>query len=173
MEQVGIPFSVVVSEAEEIITQTAPDEVVKELALLKAKEVYKEKSGKVIVIGADTIVSIDGKILGKPADEEEAFSMLKCLQGEKHQVYTGVALIIDEPDAIKQVVFAECTHVEMYCMEDDEIRRYIATGEPMDKAGAYGIQGLAAAYVREIEGDYNNVVGLPVAHVYQIIKKYL
>lgn len=166
----GIPFSVLVSEAEEVITKTDPPAVVEELALLKAREVAKRVGPDTIVIGADTIVSIDGEILQKPKDEADAFQMLSKLSGQKHQVYTGVALIEVTPDQPMVSVFCEKTEVTMYPMTKAEIERYIATKEPLDKAGAYGIQGRAAAFVKEISGDYNNVVGLPVARLYQELR---
>lgn len=167
----GIPFSVVVSDTEEVITKEAPDEIVKELALVKAQAVAVKTVEEAVIIGADTIVSIDGRILGKPKDRADAARMLNELQGKTHQVYTGVAVIF--PDNQEVTVFAEKTDVRMYPMTADEIERYIATGEPMDKAGAYGIQGKAAVYIEKIDGDYNNVVGLPVAKLYQKIRQYL
>lgn len=164
----GIPFSVAVSDAEEVITKEAPDEIVKELALVKAQAVAVKTEEEAIILGADTIVSIDGRILGKPKDKADAARMLHELQGRTHQVYTGVAVVVPENQEV--IVFAEKTDVKMYPMTEDEIERYIATGEPMDKAGAYGIQGKAAVFVEKIDGDYNNVVGLPVAKLYQNIK---
>ncbi|MEY8427657.1 Maf family protein [Lachnospiraceae bacterium 46-15] len=171
LTQAGIVFTVKVSDAEEIITENAPDKVVKELALLKAKAVA-ETEEDALVIGADTIVAAEGNILGKPHSREEAFSMLSMLQGKTHQVYTGVALITKEAGKEKQEVFAEKTDVTFYPMTEKEIWGYIDTGEPMDKAGSYGIQGRAAVYIEKISGDYNNVVGLPVAKLYQALKKY-
>ena len=124
-----------------------------------------------IVIGADTVVVHDNKILGKPSDEAEAFRMLKSLAGDIHQVYTGVAMLVyGEDGEAKEICHAERTEVFVHEMSDEEIRNYIASGEPMDKAGAYGIQGKFAAYIDKIEGDYYNVVGLPVAYVYQQLK---
>lgn len=125
-----------------------------------------------IVLGSDTIVSLDGKILGKPADEEEASRMLRLLAGRTHEVYTGVALLTRQNGELREKVFYEKAQVEMYPMSEEEIRSYIATGEPMDKAGAYGIQGRAAIYIKGIAGDYHTVVGLPVARVYQELKDW-
>lgn len=169
LTQAGFSFEVKVSDADEIITEKEPDKIVKELALVKACAVAASET-KALIIGADTIVTVDGKILGKPRDAEEAFSMLSMLQGRTHQVYTGVALITKEEGLQKSHVFSEKTDVHMYPMTEQEIREYIATGEPLDKAGAYGIQGRAAVYIRKIEGDYNNVVGLPISRLYQELK---
>ena len=129
----------------------------------KAKEVAAKCDGS-IIIGADTIVAMEGQILGKPKDRADAMRMLRLLQGKKHQVITGVTVLLG---STKTRSFAEVTDVSLYPMTDAQIERYIATGEPMDKAGAYGIQGRFAAYVRGIEGDYNNVVGLPIGRLYQ------
>ena len=120
-----------------------------------------------LVLGADTVVACDGKILGKPADTEAAAAMLTMLQGRGHEVYTGVTILYEENGERKTLTFHEKTIVHFYPMTDAQIREYVATGDPMDKAGAYGIQGFCARYIRGIEGDYNNVVGLPVGRVYQ------
>lgn len=171
LEQAGFLFEVKVSDAEEIITEKAPAKIVEELALRKAGAVAAAEEDA-LVIGADTIVAISGEILGKPHSREEAFAMLSKLQGKTHQVYTGVALLSKEAGAESRKVFSEKTDVTMYPMTDREIWQYIDTGEPMDKAGAYGIQGRAAIYIEKINGDYNNVVGLPIARLYQELKRY-
>ena len=187
MTQIGIEFEVMISERDEIITSTVPEEVVKELSLQKALEIermlLKECDGDiftkyskegyegVVIIGADTVVSKDGEIMGKPADEEDAFNMLKKLQGDKHMVSTGVALIVIKEGKKDMISFAEDTDVNMFEISDEEIREYIATNEPMDKAGSYGIQGLGAKFISGISGDYNNVVGLPIGSIYQAIRK--
>ena len=163
LQQVGIDFEVQAANVEEITDKTKPDEVVMDLSLLKAKAIADKHPGRV-VLAADTVVAYDGKILGKPSDEEDAFLMLSRLSGNAHQVYTGVA-IVDETGNIN--TFSECTEVVMYENSPELIKKYIATGEPMDKAGAYGIQGKGAVLVKEIKGDYNNVVGLPLAKVYR------
>lgn len=171
LEQIGLSFTIEVSSIEEVITKTVPQEVVMELSALKAVDVKKHIQEDAVVIGADTIVVYDngegGSILGKPKSEEEAFEMLNQLQGNVHQVYTGVTICHG-----KEVMsFYECTKVYVYAMTKEQILNYIKTGEPMDKAGAYGIQGRFAAFVKAIEGDYNNVVGLPVGRVYQELYK--
>ncbi len=127
----------------------------------------------VLVIGADTVVALDGAILGKPEGKQEAYSVLKSLQGRGHEVYTGVTLLYRAAGAQEwvQKCFHERTKVNFFPMEEAEIREYVNTGDPLDKAGAYGIQGFCARYISGIEGDYNNVVGLPVGILYQKIKE--
>ena len=111
--------------------------------------------------------------MGKPKDEEDAFLMLKALQGREHSVITGVTMIFTEPGKEdKKIVFSKETKVWFYSMNDDEIRAYIDTKEPMDKAGSYAIQGLCAAYIERIEGDYNTVVGLPIAEICKVLREY-
>ena len=169
LRQINLEPEIVPSTIEEKITKTEPDLVVMELSEQKAMDVADIYRGtRAVVIGADTVVAYQGRILGKPHSEEEAFEMLSSLQGNTHQVYTGVTIINCETGA--RETFAEQTEVMVYPMEEEEIRNYIATNEPMDKAGAYGIQGRFAAYIRGIHGDYNNVVGLPVGRVYQMLK---
>lgn len=170
LTQIGLEFEVHPAGGEEIITSSDPVEVVKSLAAQKAGAVKEELEAQLpenwLVIGADTIVVYDGKILGKPRDEADAVRMLTMLQGQTHSVYTGVTLLEEG----KQTTFAEETKVTMYPMTEEEIHWYVDTKEPMDKAGAYGIQGLCARFVKEIQGDYNNVVGLPVGRIYQELK---
>ena len=161
---------------EEKITKTEPNEVVEELSYQKAVDVCAKLSAEgkedFVVIGADTVVSCWGEILGKPKDKEDAVRMLRKLQGGSHQVYTGVTLAWKYRNmSAMYATFNECTDVTMYSMTDEEIRKYVDSGEPMDKAGAYAIQGLCAAYIQGICGDYNNVVGLPVGRVVQELKK--
>lgn len=164
LHQVGLEPEIVPSDVEEVITSTRPDEVVMELSAQKAADAASRYQGQpVVVIGADTVVAADGKILGKPKDQEDAVQMIGMLQGQTHQVYTGVTMIF--ADTGEQVTFAEETEVHVYPMTEAQIRSYVATGEPDDKAGAYGIQGCFAAYIQGISGDYNNVVGLPVGRV--------
>lgn len=160
------PFVCRVSAIEEIVTKTEPAEVVCELSRQKAEDVAgKEKEG-VTVIGADTVVACDGKILGKPKDREDAIAMLHMLSGRTHSVFTGVTLCRIRQGKTECESFAEETKVTFYPMKEEEIEAYVDSGDCYDKAGAYGIQSGAAIYVRSIEGDYNNVVGLPVAALY-------
>lgn len=171
LEQIGIRFTVQPSTVVEKITKTDPREVVLELARQKAEDVA-DTVREGTVLGADTIVVLDGRIMGKPADREQAEEMLGSLQGRTHSVFTGVALIRKTAGEEKTLQFAEETKVTMYPMSKEEIRRYVDTGEPMDKAGAYGIQGRCAAFIERIAGDYNNVVGLPAARIYQELKNW-
>lgn len=178
LSQIGMDFEVRVSDASESAVSYEPSELVKELSALKASAVFdqlsKEEKEESLVIGADTVVSLSGSIMGKPKDGQEAVNMLLGLQGRVHQVYTGVTFIFqaDLREAPMKVSFFEKTDVSVYPMSQEEILSYVATGEPMDKAGAYAIQGKFAAYIKEINGDYNNVVGLPIGRLYQEMKKY-
>lgn len=175
LAQIGLDFEVMPAGGEERITCPEPEDIVKELAEGKAGEVFGGlEAGKkegTVVLGADTIVVHRGRILGKPADERDAEKMLESLCGDTHQVYTGVAFCWLEKGQVRKESFYECTSVEVYPATKEEIGDYIKTGDPMDKAGAYGIQGRFAAYIKKIDGDYNNVVGLPVGRVYQEMKK--
>lgn len=175
MKQAGFEFTVIPSTAKEHITEAAPDKLVEELAFLKANDVYQKiksdyKGKDFMVIGADTIVYYDKEVLGKPADEQEAFDMLKMLSDRTHQVYTGVTIILKSDGEKQTYLLHEKTDVTLYPISDFDIKDYIATGDPLDKAGAYGIQGAFAVHIKEIHGDYNNVVGLPIAKLYQAIR---
>ena len=171
LSQAGIPFVVKPSQVEEKITVKEPGQAVEELSLLKCRDIYAQTTGDVAVIGADTVVAAEGRILGKPADKEEAVSMLTMLQGKQHEVYTGVTVLVREEGKENIRTFHEKTEVYFYPMTEEEIRGYVDTEEPMDKAGAYGIQGKSAIFIRQIWGDYNNVVGLPLARLYQECRK--
>lgn len=172
LTQAGIEYTVIPSKVEEKISKTIPSDVVMELALLKAEDVFDRHGDEdCTVIGADTVVVYRNEILGKPGDEEEACDMLSMLSDRTHQVYTGVALVSMENGQKKVRTFYERTDVTFYPVSRGEIAAYAATGDPLDKAGAYGIQGPFAVHIRGIEGDYNNVVGLPIARLYQELKK--
>ena len=181
LEQIGLEFEIKISNVEEKSTATTPWQLVEELSFQKAEAVLKslESNGEdVLVIGADTVVSAGNSILGKPADKSEAADMLNRLSGGTHQVYTGVTLLYrpafsQSDTGVRVKTFHEATKVHFYPLTEGEISFYTATGEPLDKAGAYGIQGLFARYVRGIEGDYGNVVGLPVGRLYQEAKEWL
>ena len=203
LSRIGIRYTVHPSSKEEMVTETQPGRVVEQLARLKAADIFDMEAKVVdaeskaldaeakafdgaavsaaeaalpplLVIGADTVVCLDGRILGKPADEETAIQMLKQLQGRAHQVYTGVCVIWQEgpAKARQEFAFHVCTEVRFYPMSEEEIIAYVQTKDPLDKAGAYGIQGRCAAHIAGIRGDYNNVVGLPVGELYQQLKKY-
>lgn len=178
LEQVGVRFEVMPAVGGETIRETEPERIVMQLSFDKAAEVAARlrsaeagtaglKAGDTVIIGADTVVVSDGRILGKPADEGEAFAMLSGLRNSCHYVCTGVTLICGDETRS----FAEKTKVFVCDMSDKEILEYIGTGECMDKAGAYGIQGRFARYVSGIEGDYNNVVGLPVSRLLRELKE--
>lgn len=162
-------FSVIPAVGEEVVADGLPPaEVVQRLAKQKADEIRALYAGapKEPIIAADTVVAIDGKILGKPKDAFDAADMLALLSGRVHSVYTGVCVI----DGERECVFAEETKVEFYELSTEEIRAYIATGEPMDKAGAYGIQDKGALIVKRIDGDYYNVMGLPVGRLSRVLR---
>jgi len=159
--QVGIPCEVVVSDADETISGS-PDYQVKELALRKAYAVRDMIAiGDNIIVAADTLEYINGEVLGKPEGSDGAFAMLKALSGNTHTVYTGVDVLRGN----KNIAFVDTTKVTFRDLTDDEILGYIATGEPFDKAGAYGVQDKGALLVDRIDGDYFTVVGLPIAKV--------
>lgn len=175
LEQIGMEFEVVPAHGEEEIRFEEPEKAVMDLSWQKADEIAKRRRQEghkgELVIGADTIVVFEGRILGKPKDAGDAFLMLSALQGKRHKVFTGVTFIFWEGGLKKEHSFFEQTEVAMYPMSEAELRRYVLTGEPLDKAGGYGIQGGCAVFIKEIRGDYNNVVGLPVAGVYQELKR--
>lgn len=196
LSQIGLEFTVMPSTKEENANTTEAGALVQELSRQKAVDIWEQLSGgqgqnpdadqeqiseetqepnlngkrqpELLVIGADTVVCCEGKILGKPHSREAAAEMLTALQGRSHEVYTGVTLYSQS----ETVTFFECTQVEFYPMTEVEISEYIDSKEPMDKAGAYGIQGLGARFVKGIRGDYNNVVGLPVGRLYQELKSH-
>ena len=164
----GIECTVKVADVEEKIDDgLTPAEVVRSLALQKAQAVA-DKNPEAIVIGADTIVVLDDVILGKPQSEENAVEMLTSLSGRSHTVYTGVALI--KGDKVRN--FCEATQVEFYDLTKEDIDAYVATKDCMDKAGAYGIQTNGCVLIRKIDGDYFNVVGLPVSKVYRELRDF-
>lgn len=173
LSQIGWEPMIIPSEIEEVVTSQEPEAVVLELSAQKAMDVAANAGVRGWVIGADTVVSADDRILLKPKSKKEAFDMLTLIQDRSHFVYTGVTIVCCREDGtiLKRLSFAEKTEVEVWPMNEAEIDSYLASGEPFDKAGGYGIQGLFAAYVKGICGDYNNVVGLPVGRVYQEIKK--
>ncbi len=163
----GLTFDVIPSDAEEIPIPSAPRETVEKLSRLKALDVAGQLTAPSLVIGADTVVSLNNEILGKPKDSQNAIEMLTKLQGKTHQVYTGVTCVINQKGHQELFTFSEVTEVKMYPMTTAEITAYVATKEPLDKAGAYGIQGKAAIFIEKISGDYNNVVGFPLSRFYQ------
>ena len=172
LANVGYEFSIEVCDLEENSDKEIPYELVMELAKVKARAIMdNHKEEDVIVLGADTVVANEGQILGKPKNLEHAKEMITSLQGKAHQVYTGVCICWNDGKINQNLTFYEKTDVEVYPMTKDEIESYVTTGECSDKAGSYAIQGLFSPYIKGIAGDYNNVVGLPVARIYQEIKK--
>lgn len=206
LSQIGLEFEVRVSDVEEKVSAVLPEQVVEELSAQKAEAVLEtltDREEDVLVIGADTVVALEGQILGKPHSPEEASKMLERLSGKTHAVYTGVTLLyrpgagagakrgaaeqasgartspagesgdMEDSGPVQRRTFHERTDVTFYPLTEEETASYIASGDCMDKAGAYGIQGIFARYVREIRGDYNNVVGLPAGRLYQEAKEWL
>ena len=176
MELIGFPFVVRVSDLEETMTSREPAAVTEELSWQKAHAVAEELADEegIIVIGADTVVAVEGEILGKPAGIDEARSMIRLLQGREHMVYTGVTVLRRSTGQREyRETFSEGTMVSVAPMSDREIETYIRTEEPYDKAGAYGIQGSFAKFIRGIHGDYYNVMGLPVHQLYDRLKRIL
>ena len=178
LRNAGIPFTVYPTNIPEVPHPgESPRDCAERLAREKALAVLRQHPGK-LVLGADTIVVVDGEILGKPRDEADAVRMLRLLSGRTHQVITGVCLVAGtenrEPETGNRFedTRSETTLVTMTTLTDEDIRSYIATGEPMDKAGAYAIQGIASRWIPRIDGDYFNVVGLPVALVYRMLQEH-
>ena len=167
LEQMGVKdFRILTPDIDEHMDRELPPaELVRQISLEKAQAVAAQADPNAVIIAADTVVALDGVVLGKPADEEEAFRMLSLLSGNRHQVYTGLTVLRGEQ------VFSqwEETAVTFRSLTAEEIEAYIATGEPMDKAGAYGIQGYGALFIEGISGDYYNVMGLPVCRLGQIL----
>lgn len=186
LSQLGFPFTILPSQLEETITTTVPEKIVQELSFQKAQDIAQKQFSPTLVIGADTIVAFHGAVMGKPRNKDHAFEMIQALQGQTHQVYTGVTLFLQQ-DSPQIITFSECTEVTMYPMSNQEILSYLTEKElhtysnfshPVyqweDKAGGYGIQtAFGARYIQKIHGDYNNVVGLPIARLYQEMKPFL
>ena len=169
LERMGLDYYVKTADHDETMSPfLPPEDEVARVSLLKAKSVAPYCHDDDIIIGADTIVVCDGLVMGKPKNEAEAFSMLRRLSGKDHHVMTGLTVLKGDQAETHTVI----TSLRMRHLSDEEIRAYIATGEPMDKAGAYAIQGLAAMFIVGIDGDYYNVMGLPVCTLAAILRKY-
>jgi septum formation protein len=171
LKMINLSHEVIPSSVKEIVpVGLSPEEVARSLALQKAQDVANSQTNSV-VIGADTIVVLDGEILGKPESAAQAVEMLQKLSGNTHTVITGVAILVESHEKVDPTVFHESTQVTFSSLTDDEIRAYVAGGSPMDKAGAYGIQDdLGCLFVSKIQGDYYNVVGLPLQQLYQQLR---
>ncbi len=165
-ELIGLPFTPLISQADEDIPLEEPGAYVEKLALRKAEAVFAEHP-QACVVGADTIVWLDGAIIGKPDGEADAYRILRTLSGRTHRVYTGLAVLT--PDS--QEVLHDITYVTFAPLSDEEIWAYIKTGDPLDKAGAYGVQGKAAIFVEKVEGCYFTVIGLPIPKLYRALAK--
>jgi septum formation protein len=174
IQSFGLPYIIRVSDADETVEQKmSPSELVETLSVRKAstvREMLEAQDKHGIIIGSDTVVVYNDEVLGKPVDEQDAFRMLKGLQGNTHQVYSGVACV--DAASGQQVVSHSVTNVRMKPMSDEQILRYIATGEPKDKAGSYAIQGIGATIISGIEGDYFTVVGLPLSLLSDLLLKF-
>lgn len=168
LEEMGLSFSIVSKDIpEHLCMEYGLQKAVEALAKEKAQAVFADHMEH-IVIGADTIVALDGEVFGKPKDEQDAKRMLRLLSGRTHQVIGGVAILSKE----KTMTFSCVTQVSFYPIGEEEIDRYVQSKEPMDKAGAYGIQGLGKYFVKEIHGDYFNVVGLPISRVLRFLQQF-
>ena len=168
LEYLNIPFDVVVSNAEEHIDSNKPlEKEIEKLSYLKAEEVFKRHKDAV-VIGSDTIVTINNKVLGKPKNEDEAKQMLQLLQNNKHTVITAVTIMSKD----KTITFHNNSDVYFNPISEKEIDEYIKTKEPMDKAGAYAIQGIGAKFIKKIDGDFYSIMGLPLNEVYLKLKEF-
>lgn len=173
LRQIGVEPEVVVSHVEEVVTSQVPEQVVMELSRQKAEDVAESQKAGTLVIGSDTVVSVDGKILGKPKTHAEAEEMIRSIAGRTHQVYTGVCMVLKAENGAEDTVlnFYDETEVEVYPMSDEEIKAYAESEEPMDKAGSYAVQGVFGRYIKGLKGSYANVMGLPISMVYQEMKK--
>ncbi len=173
LRQVGIPFEVLVTKVDETVdSEVSPFDLAKILSERKAMAANEMLTEPALIIGADTVVSIHGKVFSKPKDDQEAFQMLHQLQGEHHSVYTGVTIINKNDDSFEVKSIVDTTIVFMSKLTDDEIWHYIETKEPFNKAGGYAIQDLGALFIEKIVGDYYTVVGLPLVKVYGILHEY-
>lgn len=171
LENIGVEFDIVESNVDETIdSNMSPGDIVKSLALRKAESVAKEINYEALVIGADTIVVLNSTVMGKPQDEVHSFEMLKRLSGSWHDVYSGVCII--DTVSGKRAVGYESTAVKIKQLSDEDIKRYINTKEPLDKAGSYAIQGIGSLLVERINGCYFNVVGLPVSKLSSLLEDF-
>lgn len=183
LERAGYTFTVMPSDCDESTDIRFPKDMVMELAGRKAENVYKKvcadragaeaEAQPFIVIGSDTVVALNGRILGKPVDYDDAYNTLNSLSGQTHNVYTGVSIMYYDGERCRTKTFYENTEVTFYPMTHEEIVGYLATGDPFDKAGSYGIQTQGGLFVKEIKGSYDNVVGLPLSRLYHELNEML
>lgn len=175
LHQIFYSFDVIKSDFnEELVDEKNPEKLVKVLSLKKAEAVFdkiESNESEMLIIGGDTIVYFDGQVLGKPKDKKDAYNTLKKLQGNKNEVYSAFAVVLKKGKrVIKETVLSKSI-VTMKSMTDEEIEEYIKTGEPMDKAGSYAVQGIGRKFINNIEGSYNSVVGLDVGKLKEILEK--
>lgn len=174
LDLLKIKYEVIVSNAEEKVEEgLAIEETAKKLSYIKAKTVFDQITGDRIVIGSDTMVVKDGKIYGKPKDKGDAYKILQELNGQKHQVITGLAILVEKDNKLEEYLDYDIAEVYLKNMDEKEIMDWIATGDAMDKAGAYAIQGSFSVFIEKINGNYASVMGLPIHKVYDILKKVL
>lgn len=174
MELLGIDFEIMVSKADETIEEgLSLEEQSKRLGYIKAKAVFHKTSGNRIVIGSDTLVVKDGKLLGKPKDREDAINMINFLKNDKHQVITSIAILVEKDGKCEEYLDYDLTNVYISDMTKEEIQKWVNSGKADDKAGAYAIQSEFGVFVDKIEGNYSTVIGLPINKVYKILKQYI
>lgn len=175
LSMLGVPFTVVSADVDEQSELSDPTLLVRELALRKGRatrdllRVRGELRGNTLILAADTVVAVDGRILGKPSDESEAKQMLRLLSGRTHRVISGIALVSENGECVA----SEETAVRFSVLSETDIDRYVQSGEPMDKAGAYAVQGLASVFIDGIDGDYFSVVGLPVHRFDELLRQFV
>ena len=168
----NVYFEVIVSDADEKLEEGLTiEEEAKKISYIKAKTVFDETSGDRIVIGSDTMVTKDGRVYGKPKDDQDAFNMLKTLKNDKHQVITGLAVLVERNGQYKEYIDYDIADVYFTDMSDEEIWSWIKTGKASDKAGAYAVQGEFMVHIEKMDGNFSTVMGLPIHKVYDILKK--
>lgn len=174
MDMLGIDYEIIVSNADEVLEEGVPlIEQSKKLGFIKAKTVFDETSGDRIVIGSDTMVMKDGKLYGKPKDRQDAVRMLNELKNAKHQVYTSLAILVQQENTYQEYVDCDITDVYFSDITQEEIEQWIDTGNVYDRAGAYAIQSKFSVFVEKIDGNVDTVIGLPIHKVYQVLKQYI
>lgn len=174
LDLLNLEYEIIISNAEEKLEENLTiQEQAKKLSYIKAKTVFDQTNGNRIVIGSDTMVIKDNKIYGKPEDEEDAFNMLKELKNTKHQVITGLAILIEKDGKYEEYLDYDMAEVHFRDMTDEEIKNWINTGKALDKAGAYAVQGEFMVFIEKFNGNFATVMGLPIHKVYDVLKKYV
>lgn len=174
LDLLNVDYEIIVSDADETLDEKLSiEEQAKKLSYIKAKTIFDQIKGDRIVIGSDTMVIKDGKIYGKPKDEKDAFNMLKILKNKKHEVITGLAILIEKDGIYEEYIDYDTAEVYFKDMSDEEIINWINTGKALDKAGAYAVQGEFMVFIEKFNGNYSTIMGLPIHKVYDILKKYI